>query len=50
MFFESVGGDTDNFYVAVSEIGRTSGDFSKFGGAHGGEITRMGEENSLKRY
>ena len=50
MFLESVGGDTDNFYVAVSEIGRTSGDFSKFGGAHGGEITRMGEENSLKRY
>lgn len=46
MFLESVGGDTDDFYVAVSEIGPTSGDFSKFGGANGGEITRMGEEDS----
>jgi hypothetical protein len=50
MFLEPVGGNADNFYVAVSEIGRTSGDFSEFGGANGGEITRMGEEDGLKRY
>jgi hypothetical protein len=35
---EVIGGNADDFHVALSEIFRTAGDLPQLGGADGGEI------------
>lgn len=45
MAVNGVGGEADQFYSTLGELRFELGESAEFGGAHGGVILRMGEEN-----
>jgi hypothetical protein len=47
VLIEAVSRNTDNLYVPLGEVGGSSSDFTEFGGANGGKVTRMREEDGL---
>jgi len=47
MLVKAIGRDSDDFDVALFEIFGATGNLTELGGADGGEISGMGEENGL---
>lgn len=47
VILQTVGGDPDDFDVALLEVISTASDFTQFSGADRCEIARMREKNSL---
>jgi len=48
MLVKAIGRDSDDFDISLFEIFGTTGDLTEFGGANGGEVSRVREENDLR--